>query len=92
MINIYRYRIRFLCYGDKGGQRTFSTFEPVKVADVIELDDGLWYFVTATLSRAGRADQLCLSKSGQTPEEARRLATETPIPLRGAKQKDNSRA
>ncbi len=60
---------------DQGSQPTYESEQPVVAGDVIRLGDGFWYEVTQVLQQRTRV-RLSLSKSAQSPEEARLLASQ----------------
>ncbi|WP_121498058.1 hypothetical protein [Pseudomonas aeruginosa] len=63
-------KLRYLHDADDMNPTHLETDQPIKVGDVVELEDGFWYGVT-DIRILKRDIQLTLSKSSQSPEEAK---------------------
>lgn len=69
----YTYKLNFEFDKDQGSSTTYRSANPVSAGAVFEHDDGLWYYVTEVRQMKSYV-RLSLSKSGQSPQEARLLA------------------
>ena len=78
---MYKYRLYYLCGEGDMTPKTYTSTNPVQVADVIELENGFYHQVTQVLQQKTGV-RLALSKSAQSADEAELLREQLEHPLK----------